>query len=118
MPRLRGRSMLRSAGMAFGALGLAAALEACGVKAPQTATGGASRLPNAGTGTADWWARQRLQAKQVLLHPADWAKQALHTVYREVQLPRPTPPTHRGWSRASDRRHCSGSTTSTRARKN
>ena len=50
--------MLRGAGAGAGALGIGAFLAACGVKGATTTSSGST--PASGTGTAAWWAKQKL----------------------------------------------------------
>ena len=61
-PRLSRRDLLRYAGLGAGAFGLAAFLEACGVKgqsAAQPTAGGPSASVSPGAvGSADWWSKQ------------------------------------------------------------
>jgi len=57
-PRYSRRQVLRYAGMGAGAMGVAAFLEACGVKGQPTAQSGA-KLPNAYVDSA-WWAKQTM----------------------------------------------------------
>lgn len=61
-PRLSRRELLKYAGAGAGALGLAAFLEACGVKTSGGGGGGGggSSLPNAHLGTKEWWSKQTL----------------------------------------------------------
>src|SRR2546425_8088515 len=65
-PRISRRDLLKYAGMGAGAFGLAAFLEACGVKGTGSATNtpGASSSPSAGgVGSSEWWAQQTLHQK-------------------------------------------------------
>lgn len=58
--RFSRRGLLRSAGLGVGMLGLSAVLDACGVQGGTPSGGSSVRLPNAGLGTAAWWAKQHL----------------------------------------------------------
>ena len=60
MSRLSRRGLLRSAGVGAGALAVSGLLEACGVKGTPSGTETGASLPNAGLGTAAWWAKQKL----------------------------------------------------------
>ncbi len=53
------RTLFRCAGTGAGAPGLAAMLEACGVKGAAPTAAGA-KLPNSGAGTPAWWREQQL----------------------------------------------------------
>ena len=59
-PRLSRRDLLKYAGVGAGTLGLAAFLEACGVKGTAAGGGSGSSVPNAKFGTASWWSKQKL----------------------------------------------------------
>jgi spermidine/putrescine transport system substrate-binding protein len=61
VPGLSRRGLLRSAGIGAGALAASGLLEACGVTGTPTGTETGARLPNAGLGTKEWWAKQKLQ---------------------------------------------------------
>jgi spermidine/putrescine transport system substrate-binding protein len=54
------RDLLGYAGLGGGAVTLAGFLEACGVSGNQPGAAKGSKLPNAGLGTKQWWAKQKL----------------------------------------------------------
>jgi spermidine/putrescine transport system substrate-binding protein len=58
--RLSRRALLRCAGMGGAAAGLSALLAACGVKGSAASGPGSASAAADGTGSAAWWARQRL----------------------------------------------------------
>jgi spermidine/putrescine transport system substrate-binding protein len=68
-PRYSRRRFLRDAGAAVGGLSLASVLAACGSKGASSSASG-SALPNAGLGTPEWWAKQKLNHEFTF---ANWA---------------------------------------------